>query len=214
MNSLLLLRLLPALYVVALLLTLFVRTFTTFTLLQTTRRFEFLQSPTYKYVGSDIPRELPGDYPDVALVFEKNDSIRYPLDDNDIWNSLWPDQLGLVRLGPKGRPLGISLYHQLHCLSSIRYAYMIARLGLVPGDPRFDTAVIHNTHCFHFIRQSILCHADLTLIPTDADKNSTIASEEVHRCRDWTKVREFVEKNQAEWRGIPLTHAWEEIDAN
>ncbi|KAF8959149.1 hypothetical protein BDZ97DRAFT_1667613 [Flammula alnicola] len=157
-----------------------------------------------EYVGFDFPRELPGKYGEVALLFEKNDTS-YPLTDNDAWNSLVPPELGLTRIGPKGRPFGLAIYHQLHCLNSIRYMYMVARLGLTL-DSNVDTSYMHNTHCIHFLRQGLLCHPDLTLIPVNGTQG------ELHRCRDWSKIRKFVEDNQDEWKGVSLTHAWEDAD--
>ncbi|KAF8884259.1 hypothetical protein CPB84DRAFT_1713073 [Gymnopilus junonius] len=190
-------------YIVALLVALFLRAFNAFNLFQATHRFEYLRSPTYSFLASDIPRELPGDYPDVTLVFGKDDSTRYPLNDSDVWSTLWPGELGLVRLGPEGRLMGISMYHQLHCLNSVRHAYMVGRSNL---DGPSNTPLGHNTHCLHFIRQSILCHADLTLIPVDEDRNT---EDEAHRCRDWSKVRAFAEKNQAAWQGVPMDYSSE-----
>jgi hypothetical protein len=86
---------------------------------------------------------------------------------------------------------------------------MVSRLGMVP-DPTYFTAVEHTEHCFHMIRQSILCNADIT--PISVGEKNILTKEELHRCRDWTKIRAFVAENQAEWQGIGFTHAWEDMD--
>ncbi|CAA7270031.1 unnamed protein product [Cyclocybe aegerita] len=163
------------------------------------------RSPVHRFFGDDTPKELPGHYPDVAMFFDRKDR-NYPLTSNDAWNTMIPPFLGQVRLGPKGRPYGISMYHQLHCLNSLRYTYMVARYNLEP-DPIAERSIAHTTHCFHVLRHSILCHADLTLVA----RNSTEEGES-HRCRDWAQIRRFVEDNQAKWRDTPLTpEAWEDV---
>ena len=164
----------------------------------------FLMATAYK--GPDYPNELPGAYVDVALVFSANDTIKYPLTDDNAWKSLLPDEVGMVRLGPKGRPFGVSMYHQLHCITHMRSSYVRARSGAI-SPQQVDMAVAHDIHCLQFLRHSILCHGDTTLISIES--NST--SEELHRCRDWTAIRAYVEKNKSEWEGIPYPDALEDL---
>ncbi|KAF8959154.1 hypothetical protein BDZ97DRAFT_1761648 [Flammula alnicola] len=187
------------------------RGFATLTLSNAVKQFETLQSPIYSWKAPDFPQELPGlDGPETAMFFTRNDTTQYPLDDNDAWNTIIPPKLGVFRIGPKGRRYGLSLYHQLHCLNSIRYDYMVARLGLLEDVP--NELSHHDTHCMHFIRQGIMCHADTTLIPLE-EESGTETSGEWHRCRgDWTNIRTFIEDLQAKWKGVPLTHAFEDAD--
>lgn len=86
------------------------------------------------------------------------------------------------------------MFHQLHCLDMIRQA-------IVRGSP--DS---HTQHCFHFIRQGILCAADTTLDPLNVDglgpDGSGVGTNGVdvtHVCRDWTQVYNFVRENQEHW---------------
>ncbi|KAF8889851.1 hypothetical protein BD779DRAFT_1438908, partial [Infundibulicybe gibba] len=154
------------------------------------------------YVANDIPNQLPGDYPPAAMVIRPT-LDRYPLVDDKAWRSSLAPVRGFVRLGPKGRPLGTSLYHQLHCVNALRFAYTIARDGLVTDRKKLRHDLSHSNHCFQFLRQGILCSGDLTLIPLD-DEIRPNKTYRAHRCRDWVKIREFVVQNVDVWRSIPL----------
>ncbi|KAK0446606.1 uncharacterized protein EV420DRAFT_1276499 [Desarmillaria tabescens] len=166
-------------------------------------RFSSVIDVSLAFVGGSMPQELPGTY-NVATMEIKDTDIHYPLNDNDAWKSMLPPKEGYVRLGPKGKPFALSMYHQLHCLNALRYAHVIARLGLV-AHPE-DRDMYHDNHCLKYIRQGLLCRADISVIPI----NSSATTQS--RCWDWTEVRSFVEQNYAEWEDVPLTHAWEEPD--
>lgn len=52
----------------------------------------------------------------------------------------------------------------------------------------------HIDHCIDIIRQSIQCHADLTVIPTkwyDGLGRDFIDSDQTHTCRNFEKVRQW-----------------------
>ncbi|KAK0447857.1 uncharacterized protein EV420DRAFT_862797 [Desarmillaria tabescens] len=167
-------------------------------------KFLAAEYPHFAFVGGSVPQELPGKY-GAATMEIKHPDTHYPLNDNDAWAVLLlPPDEGFIRLGPKGRPFALSMYHQLHCLNALRYAHVAARLGLV-AHPE-DRDMYHDNHCLNYIRQGLLCRADNSLPPI----NSSAATQ--YRCQDWTKVRNFVKQNRDDWDGVPLTHAWEEPD--
>lgn len=168
---------------------------------RTMYNFLAAENSHFAFVGGSLPQELPGTYSAAAMEIMDPD-IHYPLNDNDAWASILPLDRGFLRFGPKGRPFALSMYHHLHCLNSLRYAHVVARLGLV-AHPE-DRDMYHDSHCLKYIRQGLLCRADISLQP--------INSSAEYRCQDWTEIRNFVERNHAEWEGIPLTHAWEEPD--
>ncbi|KAF8889860.1 hypothetical protein BD779DRAFT_1785252 [Infundibulicybe gibba] len=170
--------------------------------LRAVRKFDKARSRTHSYVADDIPNQLPGDYPPAAMVVRPT-LDRYPLADDSAWKSSLAPSRGFIRLGPKGRPFGISLYHQLHCVNALRFAYTIARDGLVTDKTKLRKDLGHSDHCFQFVREGILCKGDLTLIPLD-DESRSNKTYRTHRCRDWTKIREFVVQNIDAWRPIPL----------
>jgi len=53
----------------------------------------------------------------------------------------------------------VSVFHQLHCLSYLVQAYQTA----LAGEELPQEVVHHSTHCFDYIRQSIMCAADTSL---------------------------------------------------
>ncbi|KAN0072216.1 protein of unknown function (DUF3328) domain containing protein [Elaphomyces granulatus] len=54
---------------------------------------------------------------------------------------------------------GLAVYHQMHCLNLIRKAFHADKLfpNLTQVQVQF-----HKNHCFDMLRQSILCHADIS----------------------------------------------------
>lgn len=59
----------------------------------------------------------------------------------------------------------------------------------------------HASHCLNYLRQTILCAADLTLEP-EIELGSGNVGEGLgvtHVCKDWSKVHEFATRNWEEW---------------
>ena len=85
------------------------------------------------------------------------------------------------------------MLHQLHCLDVVRVGMATNRTGFTH----------HVEHCVRYLRQTVLCAADVTLEPAyRAEKEGAwmwaadgIGS--VHRCRDWTAVRRYLEAHPA-----------------
>ena len=79
-----------------------------------------------------------------------------------------------------------SRFHQLHCLVSLREALQRATEGVNIGIDQHDDD--HWPHCFHYLRQGILCSADDT-VEVPAIVNGVMAhtisgSNDVRQCRD------------------------------
>lgn len=134
------------------------------------------------------------------MVFEAPDT-HYPLDDDRIWASIVPPKRGFLRLGPDGTPFSLALYHQLHCVNGIRFAYVASRDGLFKTEKMRAESFGHVNHCFDVLRQSLMCKADTTLMLVGASNTTSVT----RRCRDWTQVRDFVGSNHAFWRDVPYT---------
>ncbi|BDD54454.1 hypothetical protein MAP00_000072 [Monascus purpureus] len=90
--------------------------------------------------------------------------------------------------GPDGQPQreSISMFHQLHCLASIRMALQESRENKDVGMDWRDNA--HWPHCLDYLRQTILCFADDTLEHRDRLPNGTTVrfisgTQDVRRCR-------------------------------
>lgn len=96
---------------------------------------------------------------------------------------------GFMSLGPNNRPFTVSLYHQLHCLDTIRVEFVL----------NGSHAVEHVEHCLRYLRQVILCHADTTMEAAywlEDEEGVEPASHGygvVHTCNDWDAVKSFVE---------------------
>ncbi|KAJ7756040.1 hypothetical protein DFH07DRAFT_920207 [Mycena maculata] len=132
-----------------------------------------------------------------------NDTDRYGLNATVDWQSILPAGNGWVKLGAEHRPFAISMYHQLHCIIGIRWSLLLS----VEADYNKAEAVrSHANHCFNYLRQLLLCKADTTLEPTEVIRlpNGTwgaaaSGNDVLHICRDWTRVRDYVERNTAGW---------------
>ncbi|EJD06940.1 uncharacterized protein FOMMEDRAFT_76950, partial [Fomitiporia mediterranea MF3/22] len=155
------------------------------------------------YVGNDFPELLPLDkpLPVIDYVFTNN-TANFPIhgpDAQDAWNRVYPNGFGFVRLGPERRILCVSMFHQLHCIEKMRRAL---------DDPDDPIATIpHLQHCMNYIRQMLLCGADLTLEPEVYEEgNDATGMGVMHTCHDWTAVYDTINDNYARW-----TEYWETV---
>nr|B8NM67.1 RecName: Full=Oxidase ustYa; AltName: Full=Ustiloxin B biosynthesis protein Ya [Aspergillus flavus NRRL3357] len=103
-----------------------------------------------------------------------------------------PDQPGLDQSLPHQRAM-ISVFHQLHCIYMTREGYYAAREGNLD-----QVNAAHLMHCWDYLRQAIMCHADTTLewIPAPPnDKGSTGWGVE-HTCGDFDAIARWAEDNR------------------
>ncbi|PKK42869.1 hypothetical protein CI102_11916, partial [Trichoderma harzianum] len=82
----------------------------------------------------------------------------------------------------------LSAFHQLHCLKMIRKHYTSLFNKVALNDPVDN----HVEHCFDYLRQSIMCAADMTIekarVDPDGHRRAVDGWETTHQCRDWGKV--------------------------
>ncbi|KAF9002917.1 hypothetical protein BDQ17DRAFT_1305870 [Cyathus striatus] len=152
--------------------------------------------PSYSYVGTDMPRELPLKVRNANMVFH-DDPDHYAMTGRASWaewNEMRPLGKGYAYYGDAYYSFGVSMWHQLHCLNHIRTM-------LVNGDDGSD----HTEHCFHYLRQGILCAADTTLeyggpsrLLANGDKVATGVNI-THTCRDWKQVYDYLEEEHGKW---------------
>ncbi|KAI1170921.1 hypothetical protein F4777DRAFT_567471 [Nemania sp. FL0916] len=86
---------------------------------------------------------------------------------------------------------GPDSFHQLHCLDVIRRA--LRPDYYTPPNPE-PVHTMHVEHCLDYIRQGIMCAADLTMIPVEwSTKRDRILqiTEVTHTCRDFDKIHEW-----------------------
>jgi Mycotoxin biosynthesis protein UstYa len=105
------------------------------------------------------------------------------------WAALAPND-GIIHLGPHRQPYSISLFHQLRCLDIIRRDVV----GSLPPERNKLSG-----HCLNYMRQMVLCRADLALDPVLGREFEVEVHAETNQCVDWRRVYQEVEKNQQEY---------------
>lgn len=89
----------------------------------------------------------------------------------------------------------IDAFHTIHCLYRIR-SKLLGKTVHGEHEPQnttdSDMELGHTLHCVNYIRQSLMCHADLTLQGT---KNMrSFIKNEGHQCRDWESVAAWAKR--------------------
>ena len=143
------------------------------------------------YVGSDHPRTWDIGYlPPVRINIEPTKHYQLSGHNSDAeWAALAPHS-GILHLGPHRQPYSISLFHQLRCLD-------IIRRDIVQSLPPEDSKL--SRHCLNYMRQMVLCRADLALDPVLGRGLETRVHPDTNQCVDWRRVYEELEKNQREY---------------
>ncbi|KAI0315986.1 hypothetical protein OF83DRAFT_1025891, partial [Amylostereum chailletii] len=150
------------------------------------------------YLGRDYPQEWPLDLgPPVHMSF--SDSAHYALD-TDLgraeWNASLPRGGATVRLGGARRPFTVGMFHQVRCLDILRETYAAYYADDSPGATVPPPARAMARHCMNYVRQMVLCRADLRLENARTDMGNRKAESEVtHTCRDWSAVYAAAEEN-------------------
>ncbi|TFK55504.1 hypothetical protein OE88DRAFT_627544 [Heliocybe sulcata] len=146
------------------------------------------------------PIRLALDLRSVAL--EVVDSDRYGMHDDNDWASVIPLGHGFVRFGEGENQAyyAVSMYHQMHCLNSFRKMFNGRNASRTNHDGQ------HALHCLSYLRQMVLCSADITLEPAFSARNvdgrktqAAYGTGVTHECRDWVQVRKHVEQNHEQW---------------
>lgn len=171
-----------------------------------------LKDSSPNFFSDHTPARLPINPRDVAL--EVVDSERYGMHDDNDWASVTPLGHGFVKIGPGEDFYAISMYHQLHCLNGFR--------KMLSGEQRNASRIEHDEqhvlHCLSYLRQMVLCSADITLEPafsaenTDGRKTKAAYGTGVtHQCKDWEQIRAFSESNYETWKNEAKGFAASEI---
>jgi hypothetical protein len=172
----------------------------------------FLKGSSPYFFSDYTPAKLPINPRDVAL--EVIDSERYGMHDDNDWASVTPLGHGFVKIGPGENFYAISMYHQLHCLNGFR--------KMLSGEQRNASRIEHDEqhilHCLSYLRQMVLCSADITLEPAFSAENTdgrktkaAYGSGVTHQCKDWEQIRAFSENNYETWKNEAKGFAASEI---
>lgn len=109
------------------------------------------------------------------------------------WASLVPDNGGIVHMGPEQRPFMPSVFHQLRCLNIIRASYLLVNTTVGQAvDPTTE-------HCLNYLRQMVLCRADLNLEQVIVDLFHTVHFRREQTCRNWEVPYIEHTRNNAEY---------------
>ncbi|KAK3369961.1 hypothetical protein B0H63DRAFT_564223 [Podospora didyma] len=129
----------------------------------------------------------------------------------DKWNKLMPVGMGFVWVNdtekyhdlptpvdwPDKTVFTTSMTHQLHCLFAIVQTYS----GLKANHPIPDDHHWHMIHCFDYMRQAIMCSADIALEgheTTFPDHNGgSDGWDSKHVCKDYSQVVNYLESVRA-----------------
>jgi len=124
------------------------------------------------------------------------DTVNYQLNGSTAsaqWAALVPKHGGIVHIGPHRKPYMLSVFHQLTCLDILRRIY---------ADNHEETFEPLGRHCLNYLRQTLLCRADLRLESVqDPDGPHAIDMWGDLTCTDWRQVYARVEENEAQMTG-------------
>ncbi|KAH6714212.1 hypothetical protein BKA61DRAFT_674821 [Leptodontidium sp. MPI-SDFR-AT-0119] len=158
-------------------------------------------------VGGDYTGAGPI-FPTITVQF-KSDPLFAPLNTTQffdpstltLWNTLMPPGTGRAVSDPTHTFFTTSMTHQLHCV------YMMARIfsGMVlnttepiPDNLLPDDWHFHFMHCVDYMRQAVMCSADLALEPhepDDLDEGALDAAWNArHVCKDYEAVTGYLEE--------------------
>ncbi|KAI1185988.1 hypothetical protein F5B17DRAFT_10371 [Nemania serpens] len=113
------------------------------------------------------------------------------------WDKLIPNGLGYVKHPTLAPELSvIAVFHQLHCLYTVRRAYYAALAASLGQE--FNRAGVreppHIAHCLDYLQQSLICAADTGIEPFYAGHYPDVTFG--RQCRDFSEIQSWA----AEWR--------------
>jgi hypothetical protein len=93
----------------------------------------------------------------------------------------------------------VDVFHQLHCLERIRSDLLSAPFlyRLNPNRTEYDEYSQHILHCVDYLRQAVMCTADMTLVSTNHDLEFDRSP--ARQCRDFEAVTGWVMKWRYDW---------------
>lgn len=168
------------------------------------------------FIGLSLPQKrlaswsLPDTVPQVFIglsteTFQYNESFATPPPQEGgqepVWDSLIPNGLGYVKHPTLAPNLSvISVFHQLHCLYTLRrayYAISVDQHKLEDFDFGIERAP-HAAHCFEYLRQALMCSADSSIEPAGKRVEGFLGWGFQRQCRDYGGLMAWAEK----WRAF------------
>ncbi|KAL4264054.1 ustYa family protein [Pleurotus pulmonarius] len=118
---------------------------------------------------------------------------RYGLepDANEEWDRILPKHGHLVHIASTPtstpEPYTVTLFHQLKCLQIVREQYL---------SPPSNPIAPRTRHCMNYLRQTLYCRLNMGLESVE-DAEGRAARDYDAVCRDWTKLYDEADRNQA-----------------
>ena len=158
--------------------------------------------------------------PAQAIEFQQDPRFANPPDaeTNLAWDSLLPVGRGFVLIAnPEAYSLrpgiptdrgadrySVAMFHQLHCLGLIRkeyYQFASPSSNTQPFTRHGSSG--HFTHCIDYLRQSIMCAADMTIEPALVGEDGSRTGVDGwgithHNCKNWHSVWDWMLEHHAE----------------
>ncbi|XWW97684.1 hypothetical protein V2A60_005670 [Cordyceps javanica] len=103
---------------------------------------------------------------------------------------------------PDGRGyLGtLNVYHQLHCIKRLwQYTYPeVYRKDQTAAQAEADR--LHKEHCFDYLRQSVMCLADIGIITYQWSDDDVVpvANSTTHQCANWGKLDQWTRQRSVD----------------
>lgn len=102
---------------------------------------------------------------------------------------------------------GVSMFHQLHCLNFLRFAYYPDTIeSMAPTE-----IVAHRDHCLDYIRQAIMCAGDATFEPLTMVGINGMGA--IHQCRNFERLFSWAYSHRSDkkeegsgYKGGVVTH--------
>ncbi|KIM96897.1 hypothetical protein OIDMADRAFT_131237 [Oidiodendron maius Zn] len=123
----------------------------------------------------------------------------------EFWDSLLTPNGGFLMVDlqdHKNHSIGVSMFHQLHCLSMIRAVIVTGEMRRHPVESRNMKEMQdheHFMHCFDYIVQAILCSADdalersINILDAGGEEEDGInGMGQTHQCRNATLLYDYV----------------------
>ncbi|OAG09274.1 tat pathway signal sequence [Paraphaeosphaeria sporulosa] len=96
--------------------------------------------------------------------------------------------------------VGLSVFHQLHCLSRIRRLLHPDRYPRSYFNLSAAETAVHDAHCVDLIRQTLMCHADISPVTWEWNERMGMAlpsAKTMHVCRRWEPIWEWAVEHRA-----------------
>ncbi|TDZ14575.1 Cyclochlorotine biosynthesis protein O [Colletotrichum orbiculare MAFF 240422] len=98
----------------------------------------------------------------------------------------------------EGYVVGLEMFHTLHCLDYIRTTFWPEKYfaSAVQGDQKANNHMkFHRDHCLEALRQYVMCHGDLSPIPSvyykGLGRNYNNLLDVSHTCRNFDMIRDW-----------------------